>query len=134
VTSDPSHLPAAIFIAVAVLAANVPWLTERVCFVFKPPGGVKRAWVRWLEWLGLYFVVGLLGFGIERKLTGERHTQDWEFYVVTLFLFLVFALPGFIYRHEFRRHWRRSTERRPSRSRQDPSFAHRLQSTNAEDV
>jgi hypothetical protein len=35
-------------------------------------------------------------------LNGEIYSQDWEFYAVALCLFLVFALPGFIYRHDLR--------------------------------
>ncbi len=94
-----------ILIGSAVVAANLPWLSDRILFVIAIPS--KPFWVRLLEWLLLYFVVGLLALGLETKIMGEVYTQDWEFYTVTLFLFLVFALPGFIYRFEFKRHFRR---------------------------
>lgn len=89
-------------LVVAVLAANLPWLSERFLFVFPAPGGVKSAWLRLLEWLVLYFLVGGIALGLEQKSFGERHAQDWEFYAVTLCLFLVFALPGFIYRYDLK--------------------------------
>lgn len=91
-----------LIIVIALVSANLPWLSERVFFVGKPAGGQKRSWVRWLEWLVLYFVAGAITLGMEKKLNGEIYPQDWEFYAVTLCLFLVFALPGFIYRHDLR--------------------------------
>lgn len=93
-----------ILIAVAFLAANLPWLSERFFFVIEPKGGIKRAWQRWLEWLVLYVLVGGIAFGLEQKATGEIYAQDWELYAVTFCLFLVFALPGFIYRHDLKHH------------------------------
>ena len=95
-----------IYLAIAVLAANLPWLSERVFFVHTP-AGEKSAWMRLLEWLVLYFVVGAIGVGLEQRRMGQLHTQEWEFYAVTLSLFLVFALPGFIYRYDLRRLLRR---------------------------
>lgn len=93
-----------ILLAVAIVAANLPWLSERLLFVFPPPGGEKTAWLRLLEWLALYVLVGGIALGLEQKSFGERHAQDWEFYAVTLCLFLVFALPGFIYRYDLKGH------------------------------
>jgi hypothetical protein len=96
-----------LIIAIAILSANLPWLSERVFFIGKPEGGQKRTWVRWLEWLVLYFVAGAITLGMEKKLNGEIYPQGWEFYAVTLCLFLVFALPGFIYRNDLRHHVQR---------------------------
>ncbi len=95
----------------ALVAANLPWLTDRVLFVLPPPARGKREWVRLLEWFLMYWVVGLVGFGLEYRITGEIASQDWEFYVVTICLFLVFALPGFIYHHDLRRHLRKRRRR-----------------------
>lgn len=91
-----------IYLALAIVAANLPWLSERVFFVVRTRNG-KSAWVRLLEWAVLYVLVGVIGIGLERRLTGEIYHQGWVFYVVTLSLFLVFALPGFIYRYDLRR-------------------------------
>jgi len=92
-----------ILIAVAIIAANLPWLSEREFFAFVPAGRDKRAWVRLFEWQLLYFITGAVAIGLEKKLNGEIYPQGWEFYAVTYCLFLVFALPGFIYRYEFKR-------------------------------
>lgn len=90
----------ALLVLVALAAANLPWLSSKV-FIFLPaPRQGKRNRIRWLEWAVYYFLVGLLAMGLEYKATGGTHTQDWEFYVTTLCLFLVFALPGFLFRNE----------------------------------
>ncbi|MCW8917550.1 MAG: DUF2818 family protein [Gammaproteobacteria bacterium] len=96
-----------LIIAIAFIAANLPWLSERVLLVLEPKQGVKRAAWRWLEWLLLFFIVGAVALGMEQKLNGEIYPQGWEFYAVGLCLFLVFALPGFIYRHDLRQLWQR---------------------------
>lgn len=106
------NLAVSVLLLVAVLAANLPWLSERMLFVFPPPGGEKSAWLRLLEWLVLYFLVGGIALGLEQKSFGERHAQDWEFYAVTLCLFLVFALPGFIYRNDLKDHLDKAKRRR----------------------
>ena len=95
-------LPVLVLIFVAVVAANLPWLSDRVLLVRRAGEKGKGAWWRWLEWLVLYFLTGALALGLENKLNGEIYPQGWEFYAVTFCLFLVFALPGFIYRYEFR--------------------------------
>jgi len=87
-----------LLIAVAILAANLPWLSERFGFVYAPGGG-KREWMRLVEWLAMYGLVALIAMGLERKSQGQLHAQEWEFYVATLCLFTIFALPGFLYRH-----------------------------------
>lgn len=103
-------LGALLLLAVAAIAANLPWLSNRFLFVI--PLQAKSAWLRLLEWLLLYFVVGGLALGLEQRMMGGIHTQDWEFYAVTLSLFMVFALPGFIYRHDLRHHLDRAASRR----------------------
>ncbi len=81
----------------ALIFANLPWLGDRFFFFFTPSGGIKKIWMRLLEWFVLYFVVGLAAMGLEKKFNGVIHHQTWQFYTVTFCLFLVFALPGFIY-------------------------------------
>jgi len=97
-------LTISVFLLIAFIAANLPWLSERWFFVFTPKQGVKGPWMRLLEWLVLYFVVGFIALGLEQKLNGSLHSQTWEFYAVNLCLFLVFALPGFIYRYDLKPH------------------------------
>ena len=93
---------ALILITIAIVVANLPWMSERVFFFFHPADGHKSAWWRWAEWLVLYFIVGGTALGLEHKVTGQIYAQEWEFYVVTLCLFMIFALPGFLYRHDLR--------------------------------
>lgn len=95
-------MPVTVLVIIALIAANLPWLSERILLVLQPGEQGKRAYWRWLEWLLLYFIVGGLGLGLENKMNGEIYPQDWEFYAVTLCLFLVFAFPGFLYRYEIR--------------------------------
>ena len=99
-----------ILLLLAIMAANLPWISERVLFIWTPEKG-KSPWARLGEWLLLYFVVGGIAMGLEQKSMGEIHSQEWEFYAVTLCLFLVFALPGFIYRHDLLHHIERARKR-----------------------
>ena len=98
-------------LALAFIAANLPWISERILFIWKPENS-KSPWARLLEWLLLYFLMGAIAVGLESKTMGETHAQDWEFYAVTVCLFLVFALPGFIYRHDLKHHIERAKRRR----------------------
>ncbi|MEB4592442.1 DUF2818 family protein [Candidatus Thiothrix sp. Deng01] len=86
-----------VFLAVALLMANLPWLSQRCFLVLQCER--KPVWVRLLEWLALYVVAGGLGLLLEQRAMGSLHAQDWEFYWVTFFLFMVFAFPGFVYRY-----------------------------------
>lgn len=95
---------AGFWLTLAVLAANLPWLSERWLLMLarrnSPP---KPFWLRLIEWGLLYGLVIGIGFGCEYKVTGVVHSQDWEFYTVTLCLFAVSAVPGFLYRYQLQR-------------------------------
>ena len=91
-----------LLLGLAIVAANLPWLSDRLLFVRRPACGSKSAWFRLLEWLLLYFLVGGIALGLEHKTTGNTFPQDWEFYAVTLCLFIIFALPGFLYHVELK--------------------------------
>ena len=93
-----------VLITILFIAANLPWLSERFLIFIQPKDNKKKVWMRLLEWLILYFICGLLALGMEKKATGGTHTQEWEFYVVGSFLFMIFAMPGFIWRHELKKH------------------------------
>ncbi|MGA7799744.1 MAG: DUF2818 family protein [Gammaproteobacteria bacterium] len=93
-----------ILITLALVAANLPWISERVLFVFPSRDGTKNPWWRLLELLILYFVVGGIAIGLEQKIYGSFQHQGWQFYAVTFCLFLVFALPGFIWRYDLKGH------------------------------
>jgi len=92
---------AGFWLALALLAANLPWLSERwLLMVASRPRQRKPFWLRLVEWGLLYGLILGLGFGFEYKVTGVIQSQDWEFYAVTLCLFAVGAVPGFIYRYQ----------------------------------
>jgi len=102
-----------IILIVAIVLANLPWLSERIFFVIRTASGAKHWAVRVLEWLVLFFLTGFLALGLERKMTGAIYAQGWEFYVVGLCLFAVFAIPGLVWHVDLgRRFARRRTELR----------------------
>lgn len=91
-----------IFIIVAIIAANLPWISDRIFGLISLKSPTKSAWVCLLEWFVLYLLIGLVALGIEKKFTSDIYEQSWEFYATTFCLFLVFALPGFIYRFDLK--------------------------------
>lgn len=96
-------------IVVAIAAANLPFLNEYV-FGFIPlkpdADGTARAkpfWTRLLELVVLYFLVGALARLLEGRI-GNVFEQRWEFYAITVPLFLVLAFPGFVLRYLRKHH------------------------------
>jgi hypothetical protein len=87
-------------IAVALVAANLPFFNERVFGLVPmgPTGRTKLFVVRLLELIVLYFLVGLLARGLESRI-GNVFTQGWEFYAITACMFVVLAFPGFVLRY-----------------------------------
>src|SRR6185312_5316065 len=64
----------------------------------RPAAPVKPFIDRFLEVLASDVLVGTLGNALELNLD-NAFTQGWEFYAVTLALFLVLAYPGFVWRY-----------------------------------
>lgn len=91
-----------LLLVLAFVAANLPFLVERILFVRVPATGSKGFAWRLLELAILFFVVGGIAALLESKL-GEVHKQNWEFYAVNASLFVVFAYPGFVYRYLWRK-------------------------------
>ena len=86
-----------IVIVAALVAANLPFATERLFGVI-PLRSPKGLGTRLAELLVLYFAVGLLGVALEKR-AGQVAPQGWEFYAVTAALFITFAFPGFVWRY-----------------------------------
>jgi hypothetical protein len=84
-------------IAVAGVAANLPFLNERL-FLLGPRHAPKALPWRLLEWLCLGLLTLGLGMLLEQR-TGQRQPQNWEFYAAAACLFAVFAFPGFVWRY-----------------------------------
>lgn len=62
----------------------------------------KSVLARLLEVLVFYGLIGTLGFAFEVNM-GNAFNQTWEFYAITLSLFLVLGYPGFVFRYLMRR-------------------------------
>ncbi|TKR53802.1 DUF2818 family protein [Allopusillimonas ginsengisoli] len=58
----------------------------------------KSFFVRLIELLVFYGLVGTLGFAFELNL-GNAFAQAWQFYAVTLSLFVVLGYPGFVLKY-----------------------------------
>ena len=86
-------------VAVLAVAAALFWVPGRLGLV---PATTKSFFARLLEVLVLYALVGTLAFAFEISL-GNRFVQGWEFYAITLSLYLVMAYPGFVFRYLMRR-------------------------------
>ena len=89
-------------ILLAVLAANLPFFSERVFGMLRWRGTTKPFWLRLLELFVLYLLLGTIAFVLEAR-AGNRFRQGWEFYAVTGCLFIVLAYPGFVHRYLRRR-------------------------------
>lgn len=86
-----------------LLGANLPFLNENLLGLVPTGFQPKPLWLRLLELLLLYGVVGGIAYMLEAHL-GNVFPQRWEFYAVTACLFLVFAFPGFVFRYLLRRY------------------------------
>ncbi len=91
-----------IIIFLMVVSANFPFMTESLLGVWRLKRAEKPFYMRLMELIFLYFMV----LGIARLLesnAGNAFSQGWQFYAVTVCLFLVLAFPGFVFRHLRRR-------------------------------
>jgi hypothetical protein len=93
-----------LLILLAFMAANLPFINNRVFAVWQPNSLVssKAFWLRALELFAFYLLIGALGIAFERWI-GNVFAQRWEFYAITFSLFVVMAFPGFVFRYLLRR-------------------------------
>jgi hypothetical protein len=98
-----SHGPEVWLVLLAALvAANLPFLSQRVLIVGPKPAHKAFAW-RLLELLLMAGLALGLGLALEARI-GQVQPQGWQFYAAFGCLFLTFAFPGFVWRHLRRRH------------------------------
>lgn len=87
-----------VVIALAILAANLPFVNDRVFFA--GPRQAPRKGTGWrLVELGVY---GAVVVGVGRMLEaslGQAQPQGWQFYAVMACVFLTLAFPGFVWRY-----------------------------------
>ncbi len=98
-----TSLSVVLLFILALSAANLPFLNERLLAVLPLRVERKPFWLRGLELLFFYVLVGLIAWLLEASL-GNVQVQHWEFYAVTFCFFLVLAYPGFVWRYLKRRH------------------------------
>jgi len=82
---------------IAVIAANLPFVNERL-FIVGPSRSPKVIGWRLMELVGLWAVTLAIGFALEARV-GQIQPQGWEFYAALGFTFLTFAFPGFAWRY-----------------------------------
>lgn len=90
-------------ILLAVLAANLPFLNERLFAVIPIGKPLKPVWLRLIELLVLYLLVRGAAYLLEARI-GNTFVQGWEFYAITVCLFIVLAYPGFVFRYLLKRY------------------------------
>lgn len=85
-----------ILLGLALVLANLPFMSSRFLGVIE----VKhKHFVFHLCELAVGLVItGVLAYFLEQNM-GMVHQQDWEFYVIVLCLYLVFAFPAFVLRY-----------------------------------
>ncbi len=86
----------------AVLAANVPFFSERLFALISLKKLGKPFWLHLFEMLVYYGLVGLVAHFLEARI-GNVFVQTWEFYAITGCLFIVLAFPGFVFRYLLKR-------------------------------
>ncbi|WP_096665905.1 DUF2818 family protein [Polaromonas sp. AET17H-212] len=87
-------------VALALLAANLPFISNRVLLVYRLKSPKNLA-VRVAEMVFWYVVVGGIALLLEQR-AGQIAPQGWEFYAITATLFITFAFPGFVFRYLFK--------------------------------
>ena len=88
-----------ILIALAVAAANLPFISERVLAMVPVKSWLKKPpWVLIGELVGLFVLIGVVGYAFETALVNP-FPRGWEFYITTLCIFMVLGFPGFVYRY-----------------------------------
>lgn len=95
-----------IVILLAALAANLPFFNQQLFGLIplnKDAAWVKPIWLRLLELVVLYFLVGVAAHLLESGI-GNVFSQGWEFYAITACPFLVLAYPGYVMRYLRKQH------------------------------
>jgi hypothetical protein len=90
-------------ILLAAVAANLPFLNERLFAIIPMKTAAKPIWLRLAELIVLYLLVGGIAYLLESR-AGNAFHQRWEFYAITACLFIVLAYPGFVLRYLRKRH------------------------------
>lgn len=82
----------------ALIAANAPFVSRRKLLFLGGGRQDKHGWWRVLELVLCYLLILALARLLEAR-AGEIYRQGWEFYAVTVSIFLLLGFPGFVYRY-----------------------------------
>jgi hypothetical protein len=87
-------------IVLALISANLPFLNQRLFALIplKTTQSKKSFWLRLVELAVYYFLLGGIAYLLEANI-GNVFPQTWEFFAITVCLFIVFAFPGFVYQY-----------------------------------
>jgi hypothetical protein len=91
-----------IVIVLMAIFANLPFFTESLFGFIRMKQGSKPGFARIFELLVLYVILLGIALGIESS-QGNAFAQGWQFYAVTVCLYLVLGFPGFVHRYLRRR-------------------------------
>ncbi len=95
-----------LLLVTAIILANIPFILGNRLFLFiKVPH--KSIVVNLIEWFSYFVLTGVFAYQLEMKSMGHASQQTWEFYTITLFMFMIFAFPGFIYRYNLKKFLRK---------------------------
>lgn len=90
-----------LLLVTALVLANLPFiLANRLFLVIKVEA--KSFIVNVVEWFVYFGITGVFAYLLEKKVMGHVAPQDWEFYTIVFFMFMIFAFPGFIYRYNLK--------------------------------
>lgn len=89
-----------VLVAIAIAFANLPFVSNRLFGIVTL--ATKPLALRVLEVGFGYGIVAIIAVMLERQAHGSVYPQGWEFYAITVCLFLVLAFPGFVFRYLWR--------------------------------
>lgn len=84
-----------LYLILMLFMANLSWISDKWLGI---AGKVNQLWQRFATLLPAYLITLVIAYFVEQLVMGQVWPQGWEFYSVTLCLFLVFSFPGFVYR------------------------------------
>lgn len=97
-----------VLLVTAIVLSNIPFILSNRLFIFiKVPE--KSIWINFAEWFLYFIITGFFAYLLENKSMGHVAEQSWEFYTINLFMFMIFAFPGFIYRYNLRQFMNKKT-------------------------
>jgi hypothetical protein len=84
-----------LYLVLMLFMANLGWISDKWLGI---AGHITQLWQRFAALLPAYFVTLVIAYFVEQLVMGQVWPQGWEFYSITVCLFLVFSFPGFVYR------------------------------------